>query len=74
MDIRREARASANTFAELSDADLANEAFSRNPRWGRKPASFILDDLLVRHLEKHLGQIRRNVTQYAAATGGNAAP
>src|SRR5262249_32621564 len=39
------------------DADLAIEAMSRNPRWARKPASFIVDHLLVEHVEKHLGQI-----------------
>jgi hypothetical protein len=39
---------------------------SRNPRWGVKPAGFIVDHLIVQHLEKHLGQIRRNVAQYQA--------
>ena len=29
-----------------------------------KPASFIIDDLLTQHVEKHLGQIRRNVMQF----------
>ena len=55
---------SADTLAELSDADLAIEATSKNPRWGLKPASFIVDHLLVQHVEKHFGQIRRNVTQF----------
>ena len=40
------------------------EATSKNPRWGLKPASFVVDHLLVQHVEKHLGQIRRNITQF----------
>jgi len=51
----------------LSDADLAVEATSRNPRWGMKPASFVVDDLLVQHVAKHQGQIRRNVSQFNTA-------
>jgi uncharacterized damage-inducible protein DinB len=63
-DIEEAVRRSIATLASLSDADLAIEAESRNPRWGVKPASFVMDNLLVDHLEKHLGQIRRNVKQY----------
>ena len=64
-DIRRVVRQSAETLTTLSDAELSAEAVSRNPRWGRKPASFVIDELLVQHLEKHLAQIRRNVAQFA---------
>ena len=63
-DIRRLVEQSAETLAALSDADLEVEATSRNPRWGVKPASFVVDHLLVLHIDKHLGQIRRNVTQF----------
>ena len=63
-DIRRVVLQSAGTLTGLSDADLAVEATSRNPRWGLKPASFVVEHLLVQHVEKHLGQIRRNVTQF----------
>jgi uncharacterized damage-inducible protein DinB len=63
-DIRRAVRRSAEALNDLSDADLAVEATSKNPRWGLKPASFVVDHLLVEHVEKHLGQIRRNVTQF----------
>jgi DinB superfamily len=66
-DIHRAGRRSADALTELSDADLDVEAASRNPRWGRKPASFVVDRLLVQHVEKHLGQIRRNVGQFAEA-------
>jgi uncharacterized damage-inducible protein DinB len=66
-DIRRTVRRSADTLNDLSDADLAVEATSKNPRWGLKPASFVVDHLLVQHVEKHLGQIRRNVGQFGEA-------
>ena len=66
-DIRRLRRRSVETLSDLSDADLSVEATSRNPRWGLKPASFVIDHLLVQHVEKHLGQIRRNVTQFGQA-------
>ena len=66
-DIRRLLRRSVETLSDLSDADLAVQATSKNPRWGLKPASFVVDHLLVEHVEKHLGQIRRNVTQFEQA-------
>jgi uncharacterized damage-inducible protein DinB len=66
-DIRGAVQRSAATLSGLSDADLAVEATSRNPRWGQKPASFVVDHLLVQHVEKHLGQIRRNVAQFGGA-------
>ena len=66
--IRAVVRQSADTLSGLSDADLAVEATSRNPRWGVKPASFVVDQLLVHHVEKHLGQIRRNVAQFGEAS------
>ena len=64
-DIRRLVQRSVETLSGLSDADLSVEATSMNPRWGLRPASFVMDQLLVHHAEKHLGQIRRNVTQFA---------
>ena len=62
--IRQAAAATADALARLSDADFDVEAASRNPRWGVKPAHFIVDHLIVGHVEKHLGQIRRNVAQF----------
>jgi uncharacterized damage-inducible protein DinB len=63
-DIREAVRRSAATLRTLSDEDLAAEATSRNPKWGRKPASFVIEELIVHHVEKHKGQIRRNVAQF----------
>ena len=66
-DIRRLLQRSVETLSGLSDADLSIEATSKNPRWGLKPASFVVDHLLVEHIDKHLAQIRRNVTQFVQA-------
>jgi uncharacterized damage-inducible protein DinB len=66
-DIRRLLRRTVETLSDLSDTELSVEATSKNPRWGLKPASFVVDHLLVEHVEKHLGQIRRNVTQFGQA-------
>ena len=63
-DIRAAVRRSAETLRTLSDEQLAVEAASKNPRWGVKPASFVVDELLVNHVAKHQGQIRRNVAQF----------
>jgi uncharacterized damage-inducible protein DinB len=64
-DIREAVRRSAATLKSLSDRDLVVEATSKNPRWGLKPASFVVDELLVHHVAKHQGQIRRNVAQFS---------
>jgi len=63
-DIHRLSRQSADTLRTLSDADLAIEATSKNQRWGLKPASFVIEQLIVHHIDKHRGQIQRNVTQF----------
>jgi len=65
-DIREAVRRAGDTLSALTDADFAREATSKNPRWGVKPASFVVDDLLVHHVAKHQGQIRRNVSQFNA--------
>jgi len=66
-DIRDAVRKSADALRSLTDDDLAMEATSKNPRWGMKPASFVIDDLLVHHVAKHQGQIRRNISQFNEA-------
>jgi uncharacterized damage-inducible protein DinB len=63
-DIRDLVSRSAATLKTLTDEQLAIEATSRNPRFGVKPASFVVDELLVHHIAKHQGQIRRNVSQF----------
>jgi uncharacterized damage-inducible protein DinB len=66
-DIRQAAQRSTDALRALSDADLDIQATSKNPRWGVKPGSFVVDHLLVEHVEKHLGQIRRNIRQFDEA-------
>ena len=62
--IQQASAESAGALSRLDDGSLDLEATSRNPRWGKKPAQFIVDHLLIEHVEKHVGQIRRNVQQY----------
>jgi fumarylpyruvate hydrolase len=62
--IRLAATGAGEELSQWSAAAMATEAVSRNPRWGNKPARFIVDHLLVEHVRKHTGQIRRNVTQF----------
>jgi uncharacterized damage-inducible protein DinB len=63
-DIRDVVRRSAESLRTLTDRELNIEAPSKNPRWGVKPASFVIDELLVHHVAKHQGQIRRNISQF----------
>ena len=58
-EIRAGVEAAAATLRSLTDAELAIEATSRNSRWGSKPASFVVDHLLIEHVNKHLGQMQR---------------
>lgn len=62
--IRDGVQNSAAVLRGLSEADLAIEATSRNPRWARQPASFVVEHLLIEHVEKHRSQIQRNVRQF----------
>ena len=47
----------------LTPEQLAAEAPSRNPNFGSKPISFIIDDLIDKHVNKHEGQIQRNLSK-----------
>ncbi|MBZ6489475.1 DinB family protein [Priestia aryabhattai] len=51
------------TLSKLEEGKLIIEAPSRNPRFGTKPLSFIIDHLVVEHVSKHLGQINRNLSK-----------
>lgn len=63
-EIRAGVTAAAATLRGITDAGFGVEAESLNPRWGRKPAAFVVDDLLAAHVEKHLCQIQRNARQF----------
>ncbi|MCQ6282316.1 DinB family protein [Bacillus sp. EB600] len=47
----------------LNKDSLAIEAISRNPNFGTKPISFIVDHLIIEHVSKHYGQIERNLSK-----------
>lgn len=50
-------------LSQLTEQQLKAEAPSRNPRFGTKPISFIVDHLLVEHASKHVSQIKRNLSK-----------
>src|SRR3954452_6155411 len=62
--IRSAVARSASTLERFTPDQFAIQAPGRNPKWGVKPASFIVDTLLVTHLKSHLSQIQRNLKQY----------
>jgi uncharacterized damage-inducible protein DinB len=47
----------------LTPEQLAAEASSVNPNFGTKPLSFIIDHLIDQHVNKHEGQIQRNLSK-----------
>ncbi len=47
----------------LTPEQLAAEAPSRNPNFGTKPISFIINHLIDQHVNKHEGQIQRNLSK-----------
>lgn len=47
----------------LTDEQLAAEAPSKNPNFGTKPISFIITHLIDQHVNKHEGQIQRNLSK-----------
>ena len=51
----------------LREEDLSIESPSRNPRYGVKPMSYVLDHMIVEHVRGHVGQIRRNLQQFQQA-------
>lgn len=54
----------ADVLAPITSETLALEAPSRNPRFGTKPLSFVIQHLLVDHAASHVKQIERNIGEY----------
>ena len=52
------------TLQSLSSEDLKIVAPSRNPRFDGNPVEFIVNHLIVEHVEKHNHQIDRNRSKY----------
>ncbi len=59
------ANAVVSGLRTLRETDLQIESPSRNPRWGVKSMSFVLDHLIVSHLRGHRDQIMRNLSQFS---------
>ncbi|MBU9723190.1 MULTISPECIES: DinB family protein [Bacillaceae] len=58
------ARNDANDrWSEVSDKDLELQAPHRNPKFGVKPMSFLVEHFITDHLKNHLGQIERNLKE-----------
>jgi uncharacterized damage-inducible protein DinB len=53
----------AEKLAKLDEATLAITATSKNPNFGTKPISFIVDHLVVEHASKHYRQVQRNLSK-----------
>ena len=64
--VGKAANAVVTVLRTLQDKDLRIESPSRNPGFGVKPLSFVLDHLIVSHLRGHLNQIKRNRNQFIA--------
>ena len=68
--IRTAAAEASGFLRSLDESRLDIEAPSRNPRWGTKPVSFVVDTLLVKHLTDHREQIQRNLRKFYGTTRG----
>jgi len=56
----------AAVLGPISNEELMQESPSRNPRFGTKPLSFVIQHLLVDHAAAHDKQMKRNMEQYNA--------
>lgn len=59
----------AQVLSAISAEALQREAPSRNPRFGTKPLTFVIEHLLVEHADTHVQQIKRNLDEYQATNG-----
>jgi len=57
-----------DAFEKVQAEDLEKTAPSYNPNFDGKPLSFLIDHLIVKHIEGHLGQMERHLAkvQYEA--------
>lgn len=46
-------------FSELRESDLDVEAPHRNPKFGTRPMSLLIEHFLIEHLDRHIRQIDR---------------
>lgn len=50
-------------LSKVKEEDLAKTAPSYNPNFDGKPLSFLIDHLIVGHVESHYGQIQRHLAK-----------
>ncbi|SDH48409.1 DinB superfamily protein [Planococcus glaciei] len=52
-----------DAFEKVQAEDLEKTAPSYNPNFDGKPLSFLIDHLIVKHIEGHLGQMERHLAK-----------
>lgn len=52
----------SQTLSTLNEDDLQIEAPSRNPKFGIRSMSFVIEHFLVEHLHNHVKQMERNIS------------
>jgi len=62
--IKQAAEWADKQLGALNDEQLALEAPHRNPKFGMKPMTFLIEHFLTEHLAGHLKQIERNRRKY----------
>ncbi|MGG1559236.1 DinB family protein [Geobacillus thermoleovorans] len=65
--IKKAAKFADEQLERLRDDQLALEAPHRNPKFGVKPMTFLVEHFLTEHLAGHLRQIERNLGKHKAA-------
>lgn len=55
-------------FEKVPDTQLTHTAPSYNPNFDGKPLSFLIDHLIVLHVESHLGQMTRHLAKVQQTT------
>lgn len=62
-DLKQIPAQTEETLSKLTDEQLQTVAPSRNPNFDGKPVQFIIDKLIVGHIQGHNGQIQRNLSK-----------
>lgn len=63
QDLKKVPASVKETVQSLSDEQYQLVAPCRNPNFEGKPVQFIVDNLIVKHVDGHLGQIKRNLSK-----------
>ncbi|MFZ4451725.1 DinB family protein [Salibacterium aidingense] len=69
QNVLQEIKATQDTviqrLGQLNDDDLKIVRAHRNPKFGDKPMSFLVDHFLIEHVETHQKQVERVLKQYS---------